>query len=132
MATVTIKKEIMTNAYYDVIVAGGGVAGVAAAVAARRHLKRVLLIEKTQKLGGLATNGIVNCFVPTCNDRGKQIIKSMAQFRTTRHIKGDYTLKNSDVYKHFDDSVAVICDFDRRDFFMKYLIEPCFAVNLII
>lgn len=90
MATVTIKKEIMTNAYYDVIVAGGGVAGVAAAVAARRHLKRVLLIEKTQKLGGLATNGIVNCFVPMCNGRGKQIIKGMAEEFLRLSIKYGY------------------------------------------
>lgn len=40
----------------------------------------------------------------------------MPQFRTTRHIDGDYTLKSDDAYKHFDDSVAAICDFDRRDY----------------
>ena len=32
---------------YDVVVAGGGVAGIAAALAARRAGKRALLIEKS-------------------------------------------------------------------------------------
>ncbi len=64
---------------YDIIVAGGGVAGVAAAVSARRTGKSVLLIEKTIGLGGLATAGLINIFVPMCNGRGIQIIKGMAE-----------------------------------------------------
>ena len=39
----------------------------------------------------------------------------MPQFRTTCHIKGDYSLKVSDAYKHFDDSVCAINDFEHRD-----------------
>ena len=39
----------------DIAVAGGGVAGVAAAVEAARSGKKVVLIEKTTQLGGLAT-----------------------------------------------------------------------------
>ena len=64
---------------YDVIVAGGGVAGVAAAVSVRRMGKSVLLIEKTVGLGGLATTGLIKLFVPMCNGRGLQIIKGMAE-----------------------------------------------------
>ncbi len=64
---------------YDIIVAGGGVAGVAAAVAAARMGKRTLLIEKTVSLGGLATIGLINYFVPLCNGRGTQIIRGMAE-----------------------------------------------------
>lgn len=64
---------------HDVIVAGGGVAGVAAAVSAARMGKRVLLIEKTIALGGLATIGLVNWFVPSCNGRGTNIVKGMAK-----------------------------------------------------
>ena len=66
-------------AKYDVIVAGGGVAGVAAAVSAARMGKRILLIEKTITLGGLATIGLVNWFVPSCNGRGTNIVKGMAK-----------------------------------------------------
>ena len=63
---------------YDIVVAGGGVAGVAAAVSANRMGKNVLLIEKTICPGGLATIGLINLFVPMCNGRGVQIIKGMA------------------------------------------------------
>ena len=40
---------------YDVIVAGGGTAGVAAATAAARQGSRTLLIERNHCLGGAAT-----------------------------------------------------------------------------
>ena len=63
---------------YDIAVAGGGVAGVAAAVEASRCGKKVVLIEKATQLGGLATIGLINFFVPMCNGRGVQIIKGMA------------------------------------------------------
>ena len=62
---------------YDVIVAGGGVSGCAAALSAAREGKRVLLIEKTLLLGGLGTIGLINFFVPMCNGHGKNIVKGM-------------------------------------------------------
>jgi hypothetical protein len=43
----------------DIIVAGGGVAGVAAALAASRNGAKVQLIERYGQLGGLATGGLV-------------------------------------------------------------------------
>ena len=43
----------------DVVVAGGGVAGVAAAVNASRQGAKVILIEKSNFLGGLWTGGLV-------------------------------------------------------------------------
>lgn len=43
-------------------------------------------------------------------------LPGMPQFRKIRHIDGDYTLKVEDAYRHFDDSVAAICDFERRDY----------------
>ena len=39
----------------------------------------------------------------------------MPQFRTTRHIAGDYTFREEDAYRHFDDSIGAICDFSRAD-----------------
>jgi pyruvate/2-oxoglutarate dehydrogenase complex dihydrolipoamide dehydrogenase (E3) component len=42
---------------YDVIVAGSGIAGVAAALAASRHRAKTLLPEKQVALGGFATAG---------------------------------------------------------------------------
>ena len=48
---------------YDIIVCGGGLAGVTAALAARREGKDVLLIERYGFLGGHATNALVNPFM---------------------------------------------------------------------
>jgi hypothetical protein len=45
---------------YDVIVLGGGTAGVVAAIQAGRAGARTLLVEKTGMLGGSMTNGGVN------------------------------------------------------------------------
>ncbi len=64
---------------YDVVVAGGGVAGVAAVLTAARGGKRALLIEKSNLLGGLGTLGQVNLFVPMCNGRGTQIIFGLCE-----------------------------------------------------
>ncbi|ROR31452.1 FAD dependent oxidoreductase [Mobilisporobacter senegalensis] len=49
---------------YDVIVAGGGPAGIGAAVSASRNGRKVLLIERAGFLGGMATNGSVPAFCP--------------------------------------------------------------------
>ena len=54
----------MNTKRYDIIVCGGGIAGIAAALAARRQGQRVLLIEKQYLLGGLATAGLVTIFLP--------------------------------------------------------------------
>ena len=79
MNTVTINKTVPVKAHYDVIVCGGGVAGCAAAVTAAKRGKSVLIIEKSNILGGLATLGLINLFVPMCNGRGKQIIFGLAE-----------------------------------------------------
>ena len=49
---------------YDVIVVGGGIAGSAAALSAAREGQNVLLIEKSNSLGGTAVNSLVIPFMP--------------------------------------------------------------------
>ncbi len=73
------KKTLTPLPGYDCVVAGGGVAGVAAALAARRMGKSVLLLEKNCALGGLATVGLVNLFVPMCNGRGIPVMRGMVE-----------------------------------------------------
>ena len=51
----------------DVLVCGGGFAGVAAAVCAARHGVRVLLLERYGFLGGLVTGGLVITTPPLDN-----------------------------------------------------------------
>ena len=64
---------------YDVIVVGGGIAGVAASVSAARNGKRVLLIEKQINLGGLATGGLISWYEPLCDGKGNQMIGGIAE-----------------------------------------------------
>ena len=49
---------------YDLIVAGGGFAGVAAALAAARNGLSVMLIERGNCFGGAAVTGLINPFMP--------------------------------------------------------------------
>lgn len=50
--------------HYPLIVAGGGLTGVAAAIAAARSGMEVLLIEQGNALGGAAVHNLVNPFMP--------------------------------------------------------------------
>ena len=60
----------------DVFVAGGGVAGIAAAVNAARGGARVILADNNGYLGGSATAGMVGTFMTCMDTKGeKQIIK---------------------------------------------------------
>ncbi len=49
---------------YDLAVLGGGFAGVSAAISAARAGLAVLLVEKSNCLGGAAVNSLVNPFMP--------------------------------------------------------------------
>lgn len=63
------RKQVQFNAgaqhlgFYDVVVAGGGPAGTAAAVAASRAGARTLLVESQGSLGGVGTSGGVAVFL---------------------------------------------------------------------
>ncbi len=64
---------------YDVVVAGGGVAGVAAALEAARAGVRTALVEKTIQAGGLATSGLINIYLPLCDGCGRQVTFGIAE-----------------------------------------------------
>ncbi len=63
----------------DVLVAGGGIAGIAAALAAARQGKQVILLERGFMLGGLATAGMVIIYLPLCDGYGKQVSFGIAE-----------------------------------------------------
>ena len=64
---------------YDVAVCGGGFGGISAALAAARHGKRVVLIEKEYLLGGLGTAGLVTIYLPICDGLGRQVSFGIAE-----------------------------------------------------
>lgn len=70
MKTFRLERSIPVEEGYDVIVAGGGPAGTAAAICAARLGAKVLLVEAMGCLGGMGTSGLVTAFDPMAN--GKQ------------------------------------------------------------
>ena len=64
---------------YDIAVCGGGIAGIAAALAAARHGKKVVLLERQYMLGGLAIAGLITIYLPLCDGYGKQVSFGIAE-----------------------------------------------------
>jgi len=65
----SLKREIEIDQEYDVVVAGGGPAGTAAAICAARQGCKTLLVEATGCLGGMGTSGLVSTFDPMGNGK---------------------------------------------------------------
>jgi glycine/D-amino acid oxidase-like deaminating enzyme len=63
----------------DVLVVGGGSAGLAAAVAAARNGADTLLIERFSYLGGLATGGLIILLLTMDDGAGKQAVAGLCQ-----------------------------------------------------
>jgi hypothetical protein len=73
MGSYTLTRSIPADAPYDLVVAGGGPAGTAAAVCAARLGLKVLLAEATGCLGGMGTSGLVASFGPV-SDGEKMLV----------------------------------------------------------
>lgn len=71
------KLNVVNN--YDTIVVGGGIAGIAAALASARNGAKTLLIERTYMLGGLGTAGLVTIYLPICDGMGRQVSYGIAE-----------------------------------------------------
>ena len=66
-------------ATHDLVVVGGGLAGVSASLAAARRGLSVGLVEKGPYLGGLATMGLVAIYLPLCDGEGRQVLGGIAE-----------------------------------------------------
>ena len=90
----------MNREYYDVVVCGGGMAGVSAAVAAAKEGKKVLLVERSGALGGLATNGMVTVVMSSLSwfyGFGKELIEGLIEDGGAWHVP-DPAVKGFDYY----------------------------------
>jgi ribulose 1,5-bisphosphate synthetase/thiazole synthase len=71
---VKYEKSVPVYGKYDVVVLGGGPAGVCAAIEASRMGSKVLLVEATGMLGGMATSGLVAPFMTVYDRDGNNSI----------------------------------------------------------
>jgi hypothetical protein len=67
--TYGLKRAVPLESGYDLLVAGGGPAGCAAAICAARLGARVLLVEAEGCLGGMGTSGLVTAFDPMADGK---------------------------------------------------------------
>jgi hypothetical protein len=79
MATYRLKNnELPMDDTWDVIIAGGGPSGCAAAIAAAREGARTLLVEGTGMLGGMGTAGLMPAWA-RISDRVRVIHRGIAE-----------------------------------------------------
>ena len=94
-------KEIPVYGRYDVIVAGGGCAGFAAAVAAARTGAKTLIIEQFPFFGGTATASLMATIVgvrnqvkpdelQVCKGIGEELILNMIAEGGAEHSRNSY------------------------------------------
>ena len=86
--TYRLTRDIPLETGYDLVVAGGGPAGTAAAVCAARLGAKVLLVEATGCLGGMGTSGLVTAFDPMANGERMLVGGLMREVVTTMHKRG--------------------------------------------
>ena len=71
----------------DVAVIGGGIAGVAAAIAAAETGAKTVIVEKTAWFGGLATTGLIFFYLPICDGYGHQVSFGLSERLLKTSIK---------------------------------------------
>jgi len=82
-----LPRSTPVKAETEVLVIGGGSAGVSAAVAAARNGADVILVERLGYLGGLATGGLIILLLTLDDGRGRQVIGGLCQEVTDRMVR---------------------------------------------
>jgi hypothetical protein len=86
--TFRLVRDIPIEQGYDLVVAGGGPAGAAAAICAARQGAKVLLAEATGCMGGMGTSGLVTAFDPMSDGKRTLVKGFMNEVVTTLYKRG--------------------------------------------
>jgi hypothetical protein len=102
MNTVTMQKNVPVTEEVDVVVVGGGIAGISAALAAAFMGSKVLLVEHFAVFGGNATSGGVASFCGNTKGQGKafdMIVAALKEFNAIvpRHPGQDARIFNHEI-----------------------------------
>ncbi len=101
---------------YDLIVVGGGLSGVASAISASHQGIKVLLVEKSNSLGGAPTNSLVNPFMNNSTKiNGKTVDFSLSIFK--------------EIVKRLKDRNALVWDSHFLEEELKYILNEMIIEN---
>ncbi|MDQ1914656.1 FAD-dependent oxidoreductase [Paenibacillus sp. GD4] len=104
MTRYTFQRELSVYESTDILVIGGGPAGVAAAIAASRCGKKVILLEHSGQLGGMGTLGNVSVFMGVGNVTGiyrEMIAETMPDKLPKTHTESIWPQYNPFVIRHY-------------------------------
>jgi len=112
MNNILFQKEIEVRHEVDVLVVGGGPAGIAAAVAAARQGAKVFLAEATSCLGGMGTAGLVPAFMQFTDGEnflaagiGEEVLNKMWEYGGKVEGWG-YSIKVEALKRVYDDMLT--------------------------
>ena len=88
METHRLTRDVPVDDRFDILVAGGGPAGTAAAVCAARLGAKVMLVEATGCLGGMGTSGLVSTFGPVSDGKRMLVGGFMRELVESMHQRG--------------------------------------------
>lgn len=118
----TLQKKAIRDEF-DIIVAGGGLAGVMAAVSASREGMRVLLVEKHGFLGGMATAGLVNPFM-AFREKGSRNLANAGLFtdllKRIHEIGGS---KDEMASSYMEEFMKIVLDRYTKEYNIKVLLH---------
>ncbi|RXZ80322.1 FAD-dependent oxidoreductase [Paenibacillaceae bacterium] len=104
MTDYVFQQKLRVLANVDIIVVGGGPAGIAAAIAASRVGKKVILLEQSGQLGGMGTLGNVSIFMGVGNVTGiyREIIsETLPNQLPKKHTDSIWPQFNPFVIRHY-------------------------------
>lgn len=120
---------------YDVIIAGGGPAGIGAALAAARHGAKTLIIERFGCFGGMWTAGLVNPLFDYENKGGivQEIVDHINALHMNSHSGSMYTF-DMETMKLLLDRLIVGSGIDTlfHTFIAKPIMEESTVTGLIV
>ena len=93
------ERRIPVSGTADVIVCGGGPAGVCAAVAAARLGAKTLLLEQGGALGGIMTSGLMSNIIDSEGKKG--LLREMIRDLTALGAKGDRMVFDVETVKYY-------------------------------
>ena len=125
------QRKIPVLAEADVCVLGGSCTGVFAAVRAARLGMRVVLIERLNRLGGVATAGLVNIWhtLQDMDDREQIIAGLTDEVITVLNARGALTVKNnrSSTYNFNPMELTIILDEMIREHGIRLMLHTYYS-----